>query len=78
MLARQLRQSIAAYVDLALDLADSDNRESRIRAALTQSAVDYLLDQDCGLGQQQIRSLLDMDMGLNAQGLEHWLATRTA
>lgn len=77
-LARQLRQSIATYVDLALEFADCTDRESRIRAALIQSAVDYLLDQDCGLAPDLIRSVLDMDMGLNAQGLKHWLATRTA
>lgn len=78
LLARQLHQWIDDYVDMATGLASSSDRQARIATSLIDTAEDYLLDQQCGLDSEQIRAVLTMDMRLNAQGLEHWLTTKTA
>lgn len=77
-LARQLRQSIADYADIAREFVTANERQQRIQASLMQYSLNYLLDQHCGIEPGQISGLLAMDMQLNAQGLEHWLSQSEA
>jgi len=72
-LERLLRHTIQDYADTAEEYSSLENRSQRICGALLQSAVNYLLDQQCGVELETIKSLLGMDMELNAQGLDHWL-----
>jgi len=76
MLTKLLEQSIEEYVAIAEDLKDTENPAAKIRDAIMGLSLNILLDSDCGIGSDQIKSLLHMDMELNAQGLAHWLATR--
>jgi glyoxylase-like metal-dependent hydrolase (beta-lactamase superfamily II) len=75
-LTKSLQQSLDDYVAIAEDLKDTDNPAERIREAIMNLSINTLLDSDCGLARDQIKSTLEMDMELNAQGLMHWLATR--
>jgi len=77
-LAEQLRQAIVDYAATAMELSAASDREAQIEAALLRGATDYLTKQHCGVDSDQIRAVLAMDMRLNAQGLEHWLTTKTA
>lgn len=74
-LATQLRLTIKDYAGIAVEYAKHSNRTGRIAAALLQASVDYLLDQECGVPESQIRDWLAQDMILNAQGLDFWLST---
>ena len=70
----QLLQSIQDYADTAEDLAQVPDRSERIARSLLQGSIDYLLDAQCGVDVDTIRSLIGRDMELNAQGLDHWLS----
>lgn len=72
----QLRLTIKDYSEIAVEFANHDRRTQRIASALLQASVNHLLDQQCGVGEAQIRELLAGDMALNAQGLDHWLSAR--
>ena len=74
----QLLQSIQDYADTAEDLAQVPDRSERIARSLLQGSIDYLLDAQCGVDVDTIRSLIGRDMELNAQGLDHWLSTLQA
>ncbi len=68
-----LRRTIEDYAEIAQELAVMDQRERRIGDAILQAGINYLLDQQCGVDTDTIKSLIDRDMELNAQGLNHWL-----
>jgi len=72
-LEKMLRHAIADYADTAKEYMHASNRTEKISNSILQSSVNYLLDQQCGVDVETIRSLLIMDMQLNAQGLDHWL-----
>jgi len=68
-----LRRTIEDYAEIEQELAVMDQRERRIGDAILQAGINYLLDQQCGVDTDTIKSLIDRDMELNAQGLNHWL-----
>lgn len=76
-LARELRYNIAEYVAIAEEFAGHDERLQRLTIELLRQAKNFLLDQQCGLDSEAIEELLTGDMRLNAQGLDHWLDTRS-
>jgi glyoxylase-like metal-dependent hydrolase (beta-lactamase superfamily II) len=75
-LLQQLQQALQDYVGIAEEFAATDDRENKIAGALLRNSINILLDRQCGMDTETIKSLLLGDMKLNAQGLEHWLSTR--
>jgi glyoxylase-like metal-dependent hydrolase (beta-lactamase superfamily II) len=75
-LLQQLQQALQDYVGIAEEFAATDDRENKIAGALLRNSINILLDRQCGMDTETIKSLLLGDMKLNAQGLEHWLITR--
>ncbi len=69
----QLRLTIKDYAETAQEFKSSDNSERRIADSILQSAINHLLDQQCGVDVETIKSLIGGDMKLNAQGLQYWL-----
>ncbi len=77
-LAETLRAGIRQYVAIARELADADNRHSRLRDALTQYTLDQLKAHGSPVDEATSRQLLALDMELNAQGLGVWLDAQRA
>ncbi len=73
---RSLQQMIGQYVAIAEELGEEENPAQKITEAIMALSLNTLLENGCGLGNEQIKSLLQMDMEINAQGLVHWLATK--
>lgn len=77
-LARQLKESIQAFADIARNVEQKAPGDERL--ALREQLFQYLyqaLDRhDCSLPRERRAELLEMDVELNAQGLQVWLARR--
>lgn len=76
----QVRRSVQALAEIALDLADQPRaeRKDRIHQAITAHLLAGARDHGCRLSDERIRTLLAIDLDLNAQGLEVWLRRREA
>ena len=76
-LAAELHAGIDAYVALALQHSDDDNRT----AALSQALLGYYTERLGAHGYRgdagRIAATMSLDAGLNAQGLEVWLDRRS-
>lgn len=72
-LSDQLRGSIRAFVDMALALANMDDRKRRIEEKMLSDLVQALRDHGCTLPSETLEMLLAMDIDLNAQGLDVWI-----
>jgi glyoxylase-like metal-dependent hydrolase (beta-lactamase superfamily II) len=74
----QVRRSIRAHAEIALELAKQPlvERKARIKKAVTRHLVDDARAHGCKLDQARILELLAVDLELNAQGLEVWLRRR--
>lgn len=72
-LHKLLRQTIEDYADIAQEFSAMDRREKRIADSILQSSINYLLDQQCAVDTDTIKTLIGRDMELNAQGLNYWL-----
>lgn len=68
-----LRLTIKDYAETAQEFNGKENSEQKIADAILQSGVNYLLDQQCNVDVETIKSLIGRDMELNAQGLQFWL-----
>ena len=77
-LAETLRQGLRRYQALARELADVDNRHTRLRDALTQLTLEQLKAHGSPVDEATSRTLLALDMELNAQGLGVWLDAQRA
>lgn len=75
-LAEALRQGLARYELIALELAGAQDRHARLLRALQDDALAALRAHGCALPDAEIRTLLAGDLELNAQGLEVWLDAR--
>ena len=76
LLVKLLKQMIEQYVEIAEEVKESDNPAEKISDGIMRLSINMLLDNECGLDIDQIKSLLHMDMVLNGQGLAHWLTIR--
>jgi glyoxylase-like metal-dependent hydrolase (beta-lactamase superfamily II) len=74
----QVRSSIRALADIAMDLAAQPlaQRQARIKDAVTNHLVNDARAHGCMLDKARIAELLAVDIELNAQGLEVWLRRR--
>ena len=72
-LAREMKERVLAYVDLASRYRDAPDRASKLRHGMFAMIATWLdahgFPRDDGLRHR----LLDDDVELNCQGLEHWL-----
>ncbi len=76
--ANQLRESIHAFVNIALDHAhESKQRVASIQHDVKRYLLDKLAQTSCKLTRQQSDLLIDNDTLLNAQGLDVWLSRQT-
>ena len=76
-LAEDLRQSIRAFTDIALqaDAVDGE-RNAQMERRMLAHLLDRLRAHGCALPEARAKELLAMDVELNVQGLEVWLARR--
>ena len=72
-LADQLRDSIRTFADMALALANMDDRKRQIEERMLSDLIRGLRDHGCTLPRQTLEALLAMDVDLNAQGLDVWI-----
>jgi len=76
-LAGQLRDSIGAFVEIALaEEASGEARRGNIAERMRGLLLEGLQTHGCELPQSECDSLLAMDIDLNAQGLDVWLSGR--
>jgi len=72
-LAREMKERVVAYVDLATRYRDAPDRSAKLRHGMFAMIATWLdahgFPRDDGLRHR----LLDDDVELNCQGLEHWL-----
>ncbi len=72
-LAREMKERVVAYVDLAIRYRDAPDRSAKLRHGMFAMIATWLdahgFPRDDGLR----HGLLDDDVELNCQGLEHWL-----
>jgi len=72
-LAREMKERVVAYVDLAIRYRDAPDRSAKLRHGMFAMIATWLdahgFPRDDGLRHR----LLDDDVELNCQGLEHWL-----
>jgi hypothetical protein len=72
-LAREMKERVVAYVDLATRYLDAPDRSAKLRHGMFAMIATWLdahgFPRDDGLRHR----LLDDDVELNCQGLEHWL-----
>ena len=72
-LAREMKERVVAYVDLATRYRDAPDRSEKLRHGMFAMIATWLdahgFPRDDGLRHR----LLDDDVELNCQGLEHWL-----
>jgi hypothetical protein len=76
-LAEDLRRSIRAFTDIALQ-ADTANgeRSEQMKQQVLAHLLGRLRDHGCSLPEARTKKLLAMDVELNVQGLEVWLTRR--
>lgn len=76
-LAERLRESIGAFVEIALaEQAGAGDRVQNIARRMRVLIIDELRAYGCKLPEEQCESLLEGDIDLNAQGLDVWLSRR--
>lgn len=77
LLAGQLRRSIQAFADIAVEAAaNGGKRRKQIQQRMLAQLMQGLDEHGCALSKQQRERLLAMDVELNTQGLEVWLDRR--
>ena len=72
-LAREMKERVVAYVDLALRYRDALDRTDELRHGMYQLLATWLDAHGFPRDDSERRRLLDDDIELNCQGLEHWL-----
>ncbi len=72
-LATQMHDGIDAYVALAQQHQEDDDRSAALRDSLFEHYVERLDAHGYSGDREMIQSILGMDVELNAQGLEFWL-----
>lgn len=72
-LAAQLRAGIDRYVAIGQSLAKAEDRHAKLKAAMTDDALQELRIRNKPLPEARVRALLEMDLELNAQGMGVWL-----
>ena len=76
-LATDMHEGIDAYVALARQHADDDDRSATLRESLFEHYVERLAAHGYSGDREMIQSVLGIDVELNAQGLEFWLEKQT-
>jgi len=72
-LAREMKERVVAYVDLALRYRDAKNRAAELRHGMSAMIATWLDAHGFPRDDERRQRLLDDDIDLNCQGLEHWL-----
>lgn len=72
-LARELRQSLHAYVQIAQDAADQPDRSAWLTRQLTDYHLQQLQERELCLPDARLRELIALDVQINVQGLSVWL-----
>ena len=72
-LAREMKERVVAYVDLALRYRDAKDRAAELRHGMSAMIATWLDAHGFPRDDERRQRLLDDDIDLNCQGLEHWL-----
>ncbi len=72
-LAREMKERVVAYVDLALRYRDALDRTDELRHGMYAMMASWLDAHGFPRDDELRHRLLDDDIELNCQGLEHWL-----
>ena len=72
-LAREMKERVVAYVDLALRYRDAPDRTDELRHGMYELLASWLDAHGFPRDDELRHRLLDDDIELNCQGLEHWL-----
>jgi glyoxylase-like metal-dependent hydrolase (beta-lactamase superfamily II) len=75
-LAAQMHRGIDAYVAIAEQHENDDNRSANIRDGLTEYYAKELADHGYTESRETMIKVMSIDIELNAQGLEFWLEKR--
>ena len=75
-LAADMHEGIDAYVAMALEHENDENRLESLRAGMFEYYVNQLADHGYTGDREMMHSVLNIDVDLNAQGLEVWLNRR--
>lgn len=75
-LAADMHEGIDAYVAMALEHVNDENRLESLRASIFEYYVKRLEAHGYTSDRETMYSILDIDVDLNAQGLEVWLNRR--
>jgi glyoxylase-like metal-dependent hydrolase (beta-lactamase superfamily II) len=72
-LAREMKERVVAYVDLATRYRDAPDRSAKLRHGMFAMIATWLDAHNFSREDGRRHWLLDDDVELNCQGLEHWL-----
>ncbi len=72
-LATEMHDGINAYVAVARQHENDDDRPAALRKSLFEYCVERLEDHGYSGDREMIQSIMSIDVELNAQGLEVWL-----
>ena len=75
-LAADMHEGIDAYVAMALEHENDENRLESLREGMFEYYVNQLADHGYTGDREMMHSVLNIDVDLNAQGLEVWLNRR--
>ena len=76
LLAKQLKEQVIAFRDMALEQEQSDEPEAAIESQMMEYVMARIVAIQSDCDQQALADLLAMDINLNAQGLAVWLNRR--
>lgn len=78
VLARELQDSLDAYVRMARELATASGRSERLQKRLMAYHLAQLQERQHRLPEARLRELVGPDVKINTQGLEVWLDKQAA
>jgi glyoxylase-like metal-dependent hydrolase (beta-lactamase superfamily II) len=72
-LADNLHRGIDAFVDMAHQASNSDNRHQKILENMTEYLISGVASVNPEIGENRCKEIFALDLALNTQGLEVWL-----